>query len=73
MMGVMQRLDLRKVRCPLALVLLKQQLLTLALNDAINVLFSNQEAMQDIKLYLNKKNYDYSCNENSLLVKYKNN
>lgn len=65
----MQSLDLCKVRCPLALVLLKQQLLILEANASIEVLFSNQDAMQDIRQYLNKKNYDYSRNKNTLLIK----
>lgn len=51
----MQSLDLRQVRCPLALVLLKQQLLTLDTNASIEVLFSNQVAIQDIRRYLDKK------------------
>ena len=69
----MQSLDLRQVRCPLALVLLKQQLLTLDINASIEVLFSNQVAIQDIRRYLDKKNYCYHCNQNTLLIKLDNN
>ena len=64
----MNHLDLRKIRCPLALVLLKQQLLKLEINNTLEVLFINQKAMQDIKLYLDKKNYTYSCEQNKLLI-----
>ncbi|MEL0658922.1 sulfurtransferase TusA family protein [Psychromonas arctica] len=68
----MQSLDLRQVRCPLALVLLKQQLLTLDTNASIEVLFSNQVAIQDIRRYLDKKNYCYHCNQNTLLIQLDN-
>ena len=68
----MQSLDLRQVRCPLALVLLKQQLLTLDTNASIEVLFSNQVAIQDIRRYLDKKNYCYHRNQNTLLIKLDN-
>jgi len=66
----MQSLDLRKIRCPLALVLLKQQLLTLDTNAQIEVLFSNADAIKDIRLYLDKKNYCYRCEQNTLLITY---
>jgi len=65
----MQSLDLRNVRCPLALVLLKQKLHMFNANTSIQVQFSNQASMQDIRLYLDKKNYCYSCYQNTLLVK----
>jgi len=64
----MPSLDLRKVRCPLALVLLKQQLHILDVNSTLSVLFEHPQAMQDIKLYLNKKNYNYYCEQNRLLI-----
>ncbi|WP_298943011.1 sulfurtransferase TusA family protein [uncultured Psychromonas sp.] len=64
----MQSLDLRQIRCPLALVLLKQQLLGLDNGTHLEVLFSNQVAIQDIRLYLDKKNYCYRCNQNTLLI-----
>jgi len=64
----MKRLDLRETRCPLALVLLKQQLLTLETNQIIEVLFVDQVAMKDILLYLNKKNYTYTIEKNKLFV-----
>ncbi|TEW53702.1 sulfurtransferase TusA family protein [Psychromonas sp. RZ22] len=62
-------LDLREVRCPMALVLLKQQLIKMKINECINIKFSNQQAMQDICLYLDKKNYCYLCEQNTLLIK----
>lgn len=68
----MQSLDLCNVRCPLALVLLKQKLLILNTGAEIQVQFSNQAVMQDIRLYLDKKNYCYSCDQNTLLVKFGN-
>ncbi|WP_166739294.1 sulfurtransferase TusA family protein [Psychromonas algicola] len=64
----MKRLDLREIRCPLALVLLKQQLLTLETNHTLEVLFVDQAVMQDILLYLNKKNYTYNREKNKLFV-----
>ena len=68
MMVIMKPLDLRETRCPLALVLLKQQLLTLETNHTIEVLFVDQAVMQDILLYLNKKNYTYNREKNKLFV-----
>lgn len=66
----MQVLDLRNVRCPLALVLLKQFFLTLesANNSRISVLFSNQDAMSDIRLYLEQQKYSYCIEQYSLLI-----
>lgn len=64
----MQNLDLRQYRCPFALLLLKQQLQVLASNSALKVLFSNQDAMQDIRLYLDKKNYYYRSEGDCLTV-----
>jgi len=61
-------LDLRNKRCPLALILLKQQLLKIDLNEVISVLFSDQEAMQDILLYLDKKNYHYRCEQKQIII-----
>lgn len=66
----MEFLDLREVRCPLALLLFKQKLMLLGNNTEIKVLFSNQEALQDICLYLDKKNYCYSCECSTLLVQF---
>jgi len=68
----MQSLDLRQVRCPLALVLLKQQLLTLDEKARVEVLFSNQIVIQDIRRYLDKKNYCYSCDQTTLLITIEN-
>lgn len=62
----MEILDLQTMRCPMSLVKLKRYLL---LHDSSSnkqqdsqlcLLFSNQQAMQDIILYLDKKMYDYS-------------
>ena len=64
----MNRLDLRQVRCPMALVLLKQQLLKLEINDTLEVLFIEQSVMQDILLYLDKKNYTYCKKQNKLFI-----
>lgn len=64
----MQTLDLRHVRCPLALILLKQKLLTLTYNTQVSVVFSSSSAIKDIQLYLDKKNYCYRCDQNTLLI-----
>jgi TusA-related sulfurtransferase len=64
----MYSLDLRQIRCPLALVLLKQQLMVLNHGCQIKVLFTNQQAIADICLYLDKKNYCYSRQQNTLLI-----
>ena len=68
MMVIMKPLDLRETRCPLALVLLKQQLLTLEINHTLEVLFIDQAVIQDILLYLDKKNYTYSREKNKLFI-----
>jgi len=67
-MVIMKPLDLRKIRCPMALVLLKQQLLKLEINDTLEVLFIDQSVMKDILLYLDKKNYTYSREKNKLFI-----
>ena len=64
----MKPLDLRKIRCPMALVLLKQQLLKLEINDTLEVLFIDQAVMKDILLYLDKKNYTYNREKNKLFI-----
>lgn len=61
-------LDLRNIRCPLALVLLKQTLIKTEHSSGVKILFSSQAAMHDIQLYLDKKNYCYSCDQTTLLV-----
>jgi TusA-related sulfurtransferase len=66
---LMSVLDLRSIRCPLALVTLK---ITLKRNllltsdttsdihkGSLKVLFSTESAMSDIKRYLDKKAYQY--------------
>ena len=64
-------LDLRCIRCPLALVKLKLALKRKLLfasdmtstsdihKRSLKVLFSTQDAMSDIRLYLDKKAYQY--------------
>jgi TusA-related sulfurtransferase len=58
-------LDLRSIRCPLALVTLKvtlkhELLLTTDTNNrSLKLLFSTESAMSDIMLYLDKKAYQY--------------
>lgn len=64
----MQELDLSKVRCPLALVLLKQQLNKLPEKSTIKLLFSDQQSMQDIIRYLEKKQFVYSVNEHVIIM-----
>lgn len=62
----MEILDLQKMRCPMSLVKLKRYLLlhdrssNKQQDSQLCLLFSNQQAMQDIILYLDKKMYDYS-------------
>jgi len=66
----MEVLDLRNKRCPMSLITLKRYLLLQNKAAKIKIpsdielclLFSNQQAMQDIILYLDKKNYNYSTN-----------
>jgi len=71
-------LDLRSVRCPLALVTLKitlkRELLstTDVCNRSIKLLFSTKPAMSDIISYLDKKSYKYQIlkeeNKLSLII-----
>ncbi|MFQ3176342.1 MAG: TusA-related sulfurtransferase [Psychromonas sp.] len=62
----MEILDLQKMRCPMSLVKLKRYLLLYdrfsnnQQDSQLCLLFSNQQAMEDIILYLDKKSYDYS-------------
>lgn len=64
----MQTIDLRNKRCPIALVILKRFFLlqnSLVKADRIKhlrVLFTNEQAMQDIMLYLDNKEYSYTTN-----------
>jgi len=70
----MNVLDLRSIRCPLALVTLKRELLSTSdiNNSSLKILFSTETAMSDIILYLDKKSYRYQLanNENyfSLII-----
>jgi len=62
----MEILDLQKMRCPMSLITLKRYLLlhnsasSKQADNQLRLLFSNQQAAQDIILYLDKKMYDYS-------------
>ncbi len=74
-------LDLRSVRCPLALVTLKITLKRELLsttdfnNRSIKLLFSTESAMADIISYLDKKSYEYQLLKNehnlSLIIRNK--
>jgi len=57
----MNVLDLRSIRCPLALVTLKRELISTykLKNSSLKLLFSTQSSMSDIVLYLDKKSYEY--------------
>ncbi|PKF63561.1 hypothetical protein CW745_01565 [Psychromonas sp. psych-6C06] len=61
----MNVLDLRSIRCPLALVTLKRELISTddMKNSSLKLLFSTEPAMSDIILYLNKKCYQYQLME----------
>jgi len=62
----MEILDLQTMRCPMSLIKLKGYLLAQEKpsnkqqDSQLCLLFSHQEAMHDIILYLDKKRYDYS-------------
>lgn len=66
-------LDLRSMRCPIALVTLKltlkrELISTTNLNEcSLKVLFSTEVAMQDIILFLDKKAYQYQILNDSNL------
>jgi len=72
--GLMEILDLRTKKCPMSLVTLKRYLLlhenscAVQVNKTVHVLFSNESAMQDIILYLDKKAYDYSVKVSDIQV-----
>ncbi|GLS89984.1 hypothetical protein GCM10007916_10510 [Psychromonas marina] len=57
----MNVLDLSSIRCPLALVLLKRELLKTDdfNNSSLKLIFSTELAMSDIILFLEKKSYVY--------------
>lgn len=67
---IIQKLDLTEVRCPLALVLLKQQLNKLSSGQQLELLFSNTAAMQDIQLYLDKKQFYYVVHKDVITMTY---
>lgn len=54
-------LDLRSIRCPLALVTLKRELIKTddLTNSSLKLLFSSKTEMMDIIVYLDKKSYQY--------------
>ena len=54
-------LDLRSIRCPLALVTLKRELISTKniSNSSLKLLFSTESSMSDIILYLEKKSFIY--------------
>ncbi len=62
----METLDLRSKQCPMSLVTLKRYLLLhepdldMQADQSLRLLFSNESAMRDIILYLDKKSYLYS-------------
>lgn len=66
----MDVLDLRTIRCPLALVTLKLTLKSesTSINDdksrSLKLLFSTKQAMSEIMLYLDKKSYHYQLSKN---------
>jgi len=57
----MNVLDLRSIRCPLALITLKRELLSTSniKNSSLKLLFSSESSRADIVLYLDKKQYQY--------------
>ncbi|WP_156873998.1 sulfurtransferase TusA family protein [Psychromonas hadalis] len=65
----MVTLDLRELRCPLALVTLKRELLltTEIKNRSLKLFFSSVSAMSDIILYLDKKGIYYQMSEDENL------
>jgi TusA-related sulfurtransferase len=75
----MEILDLKKMRCPMSLVKLKGYLLAYdkssnkQQDSQLCLLFSHQQAMHDIILYLDKKKYEYSivitANQVSLVMR----
>jgi len=64
---MVKTLSLQNIRCPLALILLKKSLLALSSTDSLIVFFDHVESMNDIKRYLDQKNYCYRCNDNRSL------
>jgi len=81
--NIMTVLDLRSIRCPLALITLKVTLKRELLwtpdtkNRSLKLLFSTESAMSDIMLYLDKKAYQYLLLKNetpfSLIITIDNN
>lgn len=65
----MKTIDLRAMRCPMSLIIVKQFLLTeknkkSEVNDnLLSLIFDNNQSMNDISLYLSKKGYSYSVTQ----------
>lgn len=65
----MKTIDLRALRCPMSLIIVKQSLLnekkikSLSNNHFVSLIFDNNQAMNDISLYLEKKGYSYSVTQ----------
>ena len=65
----MTTLDLRNIRCPLALIKLKQFLINIKEDVDCEIIFSNERSMQDIIRYLALKNVSYTVsNKNSIFI-----
>ena len=65
----MKIIDLRAMRCPMSLIVVKQFLfsqnnvISSSESSSVCLLFDNYQSMQDITLYLDKKGYNYAINE----------
>jgi len=53
----MTTLDLRKERCPLALLLAKRNVVKLASGERLDILVTDSSSMNDIISYLEKQSY----------------
>lgn len=66
---MMKTIDLRAMRCPMSLIIVKQFLLkekkikSLSNNHVVSLVFDNNQAMNDVSLYLEKKGYSYSVTQ----------
>ena len=65
----MDTLDLRNIRCPLALIKVKLLLKNKTAASKCEIKFSNKRAMQDIIRYLDAKEYSYKISmKNSIYI-----
>lgn len=65
----MTTLDLRNIRCPLALIKLKQFLINIKEDIDCEIIFSNDRSMQDIIRYLEAKQFNYKkSSSNSIFI-----